>query len=126
MSALLSYSGKKVAKVFWGTLVLLGCSCKLFPNRITWIFKWRNKVKILTTDSTWFMFVKKTSVPKPVKSYWHTKYAILSNTRHIKGTANSISYICQKIYSQFRISETIWATWKKAQAIEKTLQKSET
>ena len=59
----------------------------------------RNKAKYLTLNSIRFKFVKKTSIPNPVKSLGYIKCYSLSSPRSVKSPNNSIRYNCQKMCS---------------------------
>ena len=83
-------------------------------SSINWIFLWRlpmqnhlklcitktrNKAKYLTRNSIWFKFVKKTSMPNPVKSLGCIKCSSSSSPWFVKNPSKSIRYNCQKICS---------------------------
>ena len=75
--------------------------------------KRQNKAKYLTWNSIGLKFVKKTSIPNPVKSLKCIKCYSSSSPRPIKSPSNSTRYNCQKIWSWSRTPKTIQETWKK-------------
>ena len=74
--------------------------------------KRQNKAKYLTWNSIGLKFVKKTSIPNPVKSLKYIKWYSSSSPRLIKSPSNSTRYNCQKIWSWSRRPKTILETRK--------------
>ena len=74
--------------------------------------KRQNKAKYLTWNSIGLRFVKKTSIPNPVKSLKYIKCYSSSSPRLIKSPSNSTRYNCQKIWSWSRRPKTILETRK--------------
>ena len=64
--------------------------------------KRRNKAKYLTWNSTRVKFVKKTSMPNPVKSLGYIKCYSSSSPRCVKSPSNSIRCNCERICSWSR------------------------
>ena len=75
--------------------------------------KRRNKAKYLTWNFIRSKFMKKTSMPNPVKSIGYIKYYSSSSPRPVKSPSNCITYNCQKICSWSRRPKTI-LDWKSA------------
>ena len=75
--------------------------------------KRRNKAKYLTWNSIRLKFVKKTSMPNPVKSLGYIKCHSSSSPRPVKSPSNSIRYNCDKISSWSRRPKTILEIRKK-------------
>ena len=75
--------------------------------------KRRNKAKYLTWNSIRLKFVKKTSMPHPVKSLGYIKCHSSSSPRPVKSPSNSIRYNCEKICSWSRRPKTILEIRKK-------------
>ena len=98
-------------------------------SSINWIFLWRlpiqnhskpsitekrrNKAKYLTWNSVRLKFVKKTSMPNPVKSFEYIKCYRLRSPRPVKSSCNSIRYNYKKICSWSRKPKTILKIKKK-------------
>ena len=89
--------------------------------------KRRNKTKYLTWNSIRLKFVKKTSMPNPVKSLGYIKCYSLSDPRSAKSPSNPIRYNCKKICRWSPRPKTILAIRKKCLTIlllpEKTKNK---
>ena len=94
-------------------------------SSINWIFLWkfpiqnhpkiRGKAKYLTWNSIWRLkFVKKTSMPNPVKSLGYIKHYSSSSPRPDKSPRNSIKYNWQKICSWSRRPKTYWKSEKRS------------
>ena len=96
---------------------------------INWIFLWRlriknhlkpsitekrrNKAKYLIWHSIRVKFLKKTSMPNPVKSFGYIKCYSSSSPKSVKSPSNSIRYNCQKICSWSRRPKTVLEIRKK-------------
>ena len=96
--------------------------------RVTWIFLWRlptqnhlklfitekrrNKSKYLSWNSIRLKFVKKTSMPNPVKSLGYIKCYSSSSPRPVKSHINFIRYKFQKIWSWLRRAKVYWKLGK--------------
>ena len=92
-------------------------------SSINWIFLWRlsiqnhskpsitekrrNKAKYLTWNFIRLKFVKKTSMPNPVKSLGYIKCHSSNSSRPVKSPRNSTRYNCNKIFSWLRRPKTI-------------------
>ena len=105
----------------WGSLALTRYSCEDFhPDPLNAIYylekmeKRRNKAKHLTWNFVRLKFVKKISMPNPVKSLGYIKCYSLSSPRPIKSPSNSIRYNCHKTCSWSKRPKTILEIRKKA------------
>ena len=101
----------------WETPALTGYSCKdsiqnHFKVPIT--EKRTNKVKYLTWNSIKVKFLKKTSMPNPVKGLGYIKCHNSSSPRLVKSPSNSIRCNRKKIFSWSRRPKTILEISKKA------------
>ena len=92
-------------------------------SSINWIFLWRlsiqnhskssitekrrNKAKYLTWNSIRLKFVKKTSMPNPVKSLGYIKCYSSSSPKPFQSPSIFIRYNCKKIWSWSRRLKTI-------------------
>ena len=84
----------------WETPALTAYSYEDFPSRTTWrrlLLRKKIKAKYLSWNSIRLNFVKKTSIPNPVKS----------SPRPAKSPSNSIRHNYQKIRSWSRRPKTI-------------------
>ena len=70
--------------------------------------------KYLTWNFIRLKFVKKISMPNPVKSLGYIKCHSSSNCRPVKSPSNSIRYNCEKICSWLRRPRTILETRENA------------
>ena len=89
----------------WGTPALTGYSCKDFPSRTTRSRLLLRKEEIRPISALKFhktKFMKKTSMPNPVKSIGYVKCHSSSILRLVKSPSNSIRYNCEKISSWSR------------------------
>ena len=99
----------------WWTPTLTGWRLPIQNHLILSITeKRRNNTKYLTINSIRLKFVKKTSMPNPVKSLGYIKCYSSSSPRPVKSPSNSIRYNCHKICSWSRRPKTILETRKKA------------
>ena len=99
----------------WRTPALTGYSCEDFPSRTTRSRLLLRKEEIrpnLTWYSIRLKFVKKTSMPNPVKSLGYIKCHSSSSPRPVKSPSNSIINNCKKIWDLR--SKTILEIRKKA------------
>ena len=106
------YSRKSVGPRMkpWGTPTITGYSCEDFPTRTTWSRLLLRNGKIrpnLTWNSTRLEFVKKNSMPNPVKTFGYSKCYSSSSPRPVKISINSVRYNCQMICSWLRRPKTI-------------------
>ena len=113
------YSGKSFGPRMepWWTLALIEYSCKDFPCRTTWshllLRTEEIKTKYLTWNSIRHKFVKKTSMPNPVKNLGYIKWYSLSSPSSVKRPNNSVRYNSQKICSWLRRPKTIQKSEKR-------------
>ena len=113
---LLMYSKKSVGPRMepWGTIALTRYCCEDFPSRTIQscllLRKDETKPNYLTWNSIRLKFVKKTSLPNPVRSLEYIKYYSSSSPRPIKSPTYSIRYNCNNIYSWSSRSKTILET----------------
>ena len=75
--------------------------------------KRRNKAKYLSWNSIKLKFVKRSSMPNPVKSLGYIKCYSLNSPRPVKSPSNSIGYDCKNICSWSRGPKTILEIRKK-------------
>ena len=105
------YSKKSVGPRMdpWGTSALTGYSCEEFPSRTTRNHLLLRKEEIrpnIWPEIPWLKFVKKTSMPNPVKSLGYIKCYNSSSPRPVKSPSNSIRYNYEKICSWSRRPKT--------------------
>ena len=89
------YSRKSVGMEPWGTPILTGYSCDDLPSRTTRSRLLLRKEEIrpnIWPEIPWLKFVKKTSMPNPVKSLGYIKCYSSSSPRPVKSPSNSIIY----------------------------------
>ena len=110
----------------WGTSALARYSCDIVNildipilsiqnlSKLSITEKRRNKAKYLTWNSIRLKFVKKTSMPNPVKSLGYIKCHSSSSPRPVESPSNSIRYNCEKICSWSGRPKTILEIRKKA------------
>ena len=94
------YSRKSVGPRMepWGTPALTGYSCEDFPSRTTQSCLLLRKEEIrpnIWPEIPWLKFVKKTTMPNPVKTLGYIKSYISSSPRPVKSPSNSIRYNCE-------------------------------
>ena len=101
----------------------------LRSSNIKWIFLWRlsiqkhsklsitekrgNTTKYLIWNSVSLKFVKKTSMPNPVKTLGYIKCHSSSSPTPVKSHINSMRYNCEKIYNWSRRPKIILEMRKK-------------
>ena len=111
------YSRKSVGPVIehWGTPALIGYSCEDFPFTNTWSHPLLRNEEI--RQNIWpnirLNFMKKSCMPKAVKSLRCVKCYSSSSLSHVKSPINSTRYNCHKICSWLRIPNTILEVWKR-------------
>ena len=84
---------------------LTGCSCKVFPFITTrsLLLLRRDRIR----SSNWFKFVKKTSMPNPLKSFECIKWYRSSWLKPIKSSGSSVRHNCQKLCKWMKRPESV-------------------
>ena len=84
------------------------------PEPLEAVYYWEKRPNIWPEIPFDLKFMKKTSMPKPVKSLGYIKCYSCGSPRPVKSPSNSIRYNCQKICSWLKRPKTILEIKKRA------------